>query len=42
MSALKQADVCKRVLFSAAVPIARDTASYAALVSVLDGLFDII
>lgn len=37
MSPSKQADVSKRVLFSGAVPIARDTASYAALVSVLDG-----
>eukprot|EP01036_Dinobryon_divergens_P031490 gene31490-40897_t len=31
MSGEKQADVCKRVMFSGALPIARDTASYAAI-----------
>ena len=38
MSGEKQADVCKRVMFSGALPIARDTASYAAIVAVLDGI----
>lgn len=37
MDEAKQARVCKRVMYSGALPVARDTASYAAMISVLDG-----
>lgn len=33
----KQSRVCKRVMFSGALPISRDTSSYAAVMSVLNG-----
>lgn len=37
MDEAKQARVCKRVMYSGALPISRDTSSYVAVMSVLDG-----
>eukprot|EP01038_Epipyxis_sp_PR26KG_P008862 gene8862-11955_t len=37
MDSVKQGRVCKRVMFSGALPISRDTSSYSAIVSVLNG-----
>lgn len=37
MDRTKQARVCKRVMFSGALPISRDTPSYVAMMSVLNG-----
>jgi len=37
ISSSKKMRVCKRVMFSGALPIARDTESYTAMMSVLDG-----
>jgi hypothetical protein len=37
MDRAKQGRVCKRVMFSGALPISRDTPSYVAIMSVLNG-----
>ena len=37
MDEAKQARVCKRVMYSGALPISRDTSSYVAVMSALDG-----
>ena len=39
MNASERMRVCKRVQFSGALPISRDTESYTAMMSVLDGMF---
>jgi hypothetical protein len=37
MDAAKQQRVTKRLLFSGALPLSRDTASYASVMSILEG-----